>query len=102
MPVATLSEKVQLLLDSVLSKAGEREFTKEMAKEFWGGKKAGKVKDLTQTQLLQYALVMTWIERDEIAKVYDALVEEIKAHSAPHPNRAQRRAAKKSGLILPD
>lgn len=101
MPPAKLSKHIESMLEQVLLVAGEREFTKEMAELYWGGNKAGKVKDLNQTQLLQYVLTMTWIERDMVAEQYDALVEEIKKQSAPRPNRAERRKASKNGLILP-
>jgi len=101
MPPAKLSKHIEAMLEQVVAVAGEREFTKEMAETYWGGSKAGKVKDLNQTQLLQYALTMTWLERDQVAEQYDALVEEIKKQTARRPNRAERRKASKSGLILP-
>ena len=100
MPPAKLSKHIEAMLDSLLEVAGEREYTKETAETYWAGTKAGKVKNLNQTQLLQYALTMTWLERDTIAERYDELVEEIKSQ-AQRPNRAARRKASKGGVILP-
>ena len=95
-----LSANIKVMLDALLEIAGEREFTIEMAEQFWAGDKAGKIKDLSTTQLLQYALTMTWIERDEVASAYDKLVEEIKSQSS-QPNRATRRKMSKGGIALP-
>jgi hypothetical protein len=95
-----LSAHIRAMLDSLLEVAGDREYTAETAEQFWGGDKAGTVKDLTTTQLLQYALTMTWLERDSVCEQYDALVEQIKSQ-AQQPNRATRRKMSKGGIALP-
>jgi hypothetical protein len=95
-----LSANIKVMLDALLDVAGEREFTAEMAEQFWGGKEAGQIKDLTTTQLLQYALTMTWLERDSVAEAYDKLIEEIKSQTQ-QPNRATRRKMSKGGIALP-
>jgi hypothetical protein len=99
-PPVKLAENIKVMLDVLLEVAGEREFTAEMAEQFWGGTKAGKIKDLTTTQLLQYALTTTWLERDEVASAYDKLVEQIKSQTQ-QPNRAARRKMSKGGVVLP-
>ena len=100
MPPVKLAENIKVMLDVLLEVAGEREFTAEMAEQFWGGNKAGQIKDLTTTQLLQYALTTTWLERDEVALAYDKLVEQIKSQTQ-QPNRAARRKMSKGGIALP-
>ena len=100
MPPVKLAENIKVMLDVLLDVAGEREFTAEMAEQFWGGNKAGQIKDLTTTQLLQYALTTTWLERDEVALAYDKLVEQIKSQTQ-QPNRAARRKMSKGGIALP-
>ena len=100
MPPVKLAENIKVMLDVLLEVAGEREFTAEMAEQFWGGNKAGQIKDLTTTQLLQYALTTTWLECDEVASAYDKLVEQIKSQSQ-QPNRATRRKMSKGGIALP-
>ena len=101
MPPVKLAENIKVMLDVLLEVAGEREFTAEMAEQFWGGTKAGKIKDLTTTQLLQYALTTTWLERDSIAQAMDDLIQEIKNQQASQPNRATRRKMSKGGVVLP-
>ena len=45
MPPVKLAENIKVMLNVLLEVAGEREFTAEMAEQFWGGTKAGKIKD---------------------------------------------------------
>lgn len=90
--MATTSEAVRAILDGLLANYGEIELTPEDAKHVFGGSKAVKVKDLSQHALLQYALLHSHVQNK-------ALISHIEGLN--HPNRAQRRAAKKQGLILP-
>ena len=90
--MATTSAGVQAILDGIVENYGDIELTAEDAKEVYGGSKAGKVKDLAQHNLLQYALLHAHLQ-------IQGLVSHIENLS--HPNRAQRRAAKKQGLVLP-
>jgi len=50
------------------------------------------VKDLAHSNLIQYALLQAHVQ-------IQGLVAHIEGLS--HPNRAQRRAAKKQGIVLP-
>jgi hypothetical protein len=87
----TTSEAVQAILDSLVTNYGDIELSAEDAKQVYGGAKASKVKDLSQHNLLQYALLHAHVQ-------IQGLVAEIEK---PRPTRAQRRAAEKKGLVLP-
>ncbi len=90
--MATTSEAVKAILDGIVANYGEIELSAEEALEVYGGAKASKVKDLAQSNLMQYALLQAHIQ-------IQGLISHIE--NLNHPNRAQRRAAKKQGLVLP-
>jgi hypothetical protein len=90
--MATTSEAVQAILDGILANYGEVQLSEAEAKEVYGGSKASKVKDLAHSNLMQYALLHAHIQ-------IQGLISHIENLNAP--NRAQRRAAKKQGLVLP-
>lgn len=88
-----LGEGVMAILESISESYGEVELAPENAEQIFGEAKQVRVKDLTTTQLLQYSLVHAHIQNSRL----HGLLEKLTAT----PNRASRRAAKKSGLILP-
>jgi hypothetical protein len=90
--MATTSDGVRAILDGLLANYGEIELTPEDAKSVFGGSKAVKVKDLSQHAMLQYALLHAHVQNQALVSHFESL---------NHPNRAQRRAAKKQGLVLP-
>ena len=90
--MATTSAGVQAILEAILENYGDIELTAEDATEIYGGSKPGKVKDLAHANLIQYALLHAHMQ-------IQGLVAHIE--NLNHPNRAQRRAAKKQGLVLP-
>ena len=90
--MATTSAGVQAILDGIVENYGDIELTAEDAKEVYGGSKAGKVKDLAQHNLLQYALLHAHLQIQGVIAQMESMRQ---------PNRAARRAAEKKGLILP-
>ena len=88
MPPAKLSEMVKLILENAKLQLGDAEFTKEEAEVIWGGSKAAKVSELTDTQLLQFALINA---HNNVA-VLLAELETFKA--AKQPNRQARRLSR--------
>jgi hypothetical protein len=87
-----LSEACMAIVDSIVENYGDILLSEDHANQIFGAKKEVLVKDLTTTQLLQYALVHAHLTINELASA----LEQIKAAK---PNRAERRANKK--LILP-
>ena len=92
MPPVKLSEACMGIVDSIVENYGDILLTAENAKSICGIEKEILVKDLSTTQLLQYALIHAHLSINDLASA----LEQIKAAK---PNRAERRATKK--LILP-
>ena len=92
MPPVKLSVACMAIVDSIVENYGDILLTETNAEQICGVKKDILVKDLTQTQLLQYALIHAHLTINDLASA----LEQIKATK---PNREQRRANKK--LILP-
>jgi hypothetical protein len=93
--MAKLSKGVKEILDYIKESQGELEFSAEDALTIWGGAEASKVADLTQMQLLQYALVSLSLEQKKLADLLK-VVNEV----AVKPNRKARRDLEKGKLIL--
>jgi hypothetical protein len=93
--MAKLSKGVKEILDYIKESQGELEFSAEDALTIWGGTEASKVADLTQMQLLQYALVSLSLEQKKLADLLK-VVNEV----AVKPNRKARRDLEKGKLIL--
>lgn len=87
-----LSVACMAIVDSIVENYGEILLTSKNAEEICGVAKEILVKDLTTTQLLQYALIHAHLTINELATVLEQL-------QARKPNRAERRSSKK--LILP-
>ena len=90
MPPAKLSEAVKAILDATRATIGDIEFTADQAELLWAGSKAAKLADLTDIQLLQYCLISTHAEAQEMV--------EANASSAPSlvlPTRETRRKLEK-------
>jgi len=92
MPPVKLSVACMAITDSIVENYGEIILSDTNAEQIFGVKKEVAVKDLTTTQLLQYALIHAHLTINDLASA----LEQIKATK---PNRAERRANKK--LILP-
>ena len=90
--MATTSDAVEAILKGIVENYGDIELTEEEAKTIYGGSKAGKVKDLAHSNLIQYALLHAHLQ-------IQGLISQIEHMGKP--NRAQRRAAEKQGIILP-
>jgi len=90
MPPAKLSEAVKAILEATRRTIGDIEFSAEHAVLLWGGSKAAKLSELTDIQLLQYCLISTHAEAQEMV--------EANTSSAPSlvlPNRETRRKLEK-------
>ena len=83
MPPSKISPAVQLVLDYIRENHGDYAFTEDDAQKIYGGH-AKTVKDLTQTEILQFALLTVYRERDDLLKMVEGM----------KPNRAQRRGKK--------
>jgi hypothetical protein len=92
MPPVKLSVACMAIIDSIVENYGEIILSETNAEQICGAKKEVAVKDLTTTQLLQYALIHAHLSINDLASA----LEQIKVVK---PNREQRRANKK--LILP-
>jgi len=92
MPPVKLSVACMAIVDSIVENYGDILLTETNAEQICGVKKEILVKDLSSTQLLQYALIHAHLTINDLASA----LEQIKATK---PNREQRRANKK--LILP-
>jgi len=92
MPPVKLSVACMAIVDSIIENYGDILLTETNAEQICGIKKEVLVKDLTTTQLLQYALIHAHLSSNDLASA----LEQIRAVK---PNREQRRANKK--LILP-
>jgi hypothetical protein len=104
--VATkLGAGIKVILDMIKETQGEVEFSAEQAEAIWGGTEACKIKDLTQTQLLQFALASAHQQREELVDIIDKMVA-AENEGVKNLNRAARRklgvGKTKSGLILPE
>jgi len=96
MAVAKTSEATKLILNFIVENWGDIEFTKEDAFQIWGGSTAAKVSELNQTQLLQFALIEIYRQRDELAHIIETV------QNMPLPNRKDRRALEKqTGIKVP-
>ena len=100
-----LGAGVKVILDFIKESQSEVEFSAEQAEAIWGGSEAVKVKDLTQTQLLQYALMSAHQQREELVDLVDKMVA-AENEGIKNLNRAARRKLgvnkTKSGLIVPE
>ena len=94
--MAKLSKGVKEILDYIKETQGHLEFDENDAGLIWGGTEAAKVADLTQMQMLQYALVSLAQEQKRLADLLNAVGE-----VAVKPNREARRALQKGKLIVP-
>lgn len=94
MPPAKVSLAVDSILEYLKVKYAEKEFDAESAKVIWNGSKAAKIGDLTQMQLLQYALIDAYSQRDELITYIEQVI------STQTPNRETRRKMEKK-LHLP-
>jgi len=90
MPPAKLSEAVKAILDATRATIGDIEFTADQAELLWGGSKAAKLADLTDIQLLQYCLISTHAEAQEMVEANTST-----APSLVLPNRETRRKLEK-------
>jgi len=84
---APLGASVKLILDFIKETQKETEFSAEDAKGIFGGSQACKLSDLTERQLLQYALISVYAQRDELIRY----IESQPAPQQAQPNREQRR-----------
>lgn len=102
---AKLGAGIKVILDMIKETQGEVEFSAEQAEAIWGGTEACKIKDLTQTQLLQFALASAHQQREELVDIIDKMVA-AENEGVKNLNRAARRklgvGKTKSGLILPE
>ena len=100
-----LGAGVKVILDFIKESQSEVEFSAEQAEAIWGGSEVVKVKDLTQTQLLQYALMSAHQQREELVDLVDKMVA-AENEGIKNLNRAARRKLgvnkTKSGLIVPE
>ena len=91
-----MSPGVKLILDFIVERYGDIEFSAEDATQIWGGTEARKVSALTQTQLLQFALVEIYRQRDELQHIITTI------QNMPLPNRKERREMeRKTGIKVP-
>ena len=86
--MADLSQSVKSVLDALVARGPEYEFSAEDAKSIFNGSKAVKVKDLSERQLLQFALICALADKETLIAELDAS-RETKVISL---NREQRRA----------
>lgn len=84
--MADLSKNVKVILDWFQESFKDVAFTQEEAEAFYGGTKAGKVKDLSERQMLQYALMCYATEIELLRQMLDAQKENVVSL-----NREQRR-----------
>ena len=96
---------VKVILEMIQETQGDVEFSAEQAEAIWGGTEACKIKDLTQTQLLQFALASAHQQREELVDIIDQMVA-AENEGVKSLNRAARRKLgvnkTKSGLIVPE
>ena len=102
---AKLGAGIKVILDMIKETQGEVEFSAEQAEAIWGGTEACKINDLTQTQLLQFALASAHQQREELVDIIDKMVA-AENEGVKNLNRAARRklgvGKTKSGLIVPE
>ena len=92
MAAVKLSVACMAITDSIVENYGEIILSETNAEQIFGVKKEVAVKDLTTTQLLQYALIHAHLSINDLASALEQL-------KTSKPNREQRRANNK--LILP-
>ena len=88
-----MSPEVKKILEDLSEQNGDDPIDAESAQILYGGE-ASTFNELTPTQKLQYALIVTCSNRDQIVQAYNALVERHnEAVRVLHRfgNRAQRR-----------
>lgn len=90
MPPAKLSEAVKAILEATRRTIGDIEFSAEHALVLWGGSKAAKLADLTDIQLLQYCLISTHAEAQEMVEAHTSSTPSLIV-----PNRETRRKLEK-------
>jgi hypothetical protein len=90
MPPAKLSEAVKAILEANRRTIGDIEFTAEHAGILWGGSKAAKLSDLTDIQLLQYCLISSHAEAQEMVEANASSTQSLIV-----PNRETRRKLEK-------
>jgi len=86
-PPTKLSEAVKAILEATRATIGDIEFTTDQALVLWGGSKAAKLADLTDIQLLQYCLISSHAEAQELVEAGSKIVV---------PNRETRRKLEKN------
>jgi hypothetical protein len=92
-PRMSLSPEVKKILEDLSEQNGDDPIDAESAQILYGGE-ASTFNELTPTQKLQYACIVTCSNRDQIVQAYNALVERHnEAVRVLHRfgNRAQRR-----------
>ena len=90
-----LSENVQQILESIREQNGDDEVDAQTALATWGEEKSSTFNQLTPTQQLQYALIITHVNRDQLVEMYNKLAEErnqLARVVRNYGNRAARRA----------
>jgi hypothetical protein len=97
MAPSKMAKGVQEFLDWFMEQYGEVELSQEDAEKLCGRSTASLVKDLTQSQLLQFALLMSRHEIESLLTYTDQLEAEVQRLLAiigqsATKNRASRRA----------
>lgn len=99
MPPVKVGKGVQAILDSLVENYGAIQIDAESAGFIFGGSEAVLVKDLSKSQLLQYALLHAHVQINGLIARINALSDQV-VKAAGQGSRAQRRHPPK-GLILP-
>jgi len=94
MPPAKMSEAVKSILDYFKEIYGDIEFTAEEAGTVFNGSKGGKVKDLTDAQIIQYCVLDAYGRLSKAEKALKDAWNHIADLEATAQNRATRRAKK--------
>ena len=96
-----MSPEVKKILEDLSEQNGDDPIDAESAQILYGGE-ASTFNELTPTQKLQYACIVTAANRDEVVKAYNSLAEKYNSclrviqSLQSQPNRAQRRAKSRS------
>lgn len=98
MATKPLGATVQILLDSIVENEGEVMINAERAFEICGTTSAVRIKDLSERQLLQYALLSTYGIAQRLGRTFEAAQKQAELQAAlqsrqagPRLSRAQRR-----------
>jgi hypothetical protein len=93
-----LSTAAKVMLDAIKEMQGEVEFDADAASLIWGGSEGAKIADLTPGQLLQFALIDSHRQLNELYDMIEEMVvsEQVMAQL----NREQRRKLEKSKLQI--